>query len=196
MRKAQAFVLIDTSIASENRVLKELVKVEGVDEAYLLRDAHDIILRVRANNIKELQNLVDDQIKTISGIRSAIVLVIKVPYVEDIMAKEVGTVDLDKTVFDAATLMSERELSYLIVVDDKTPVGIVTPDDFVRRVVSKKAPPDTKISDIMSKPLITVEPDDTMQDAAKIMVDHKIGKLPVVKENKLVGLLTVADFAR
>lgn len=48
----------------------------------------------------------------------------------------------------------------------------------------------------MSKPLITVEPDDTMQDATRIMVDHKIGKLHVVKENKLVGLLTVADFAR
>jgi DNA-binding Lrp family transcriptional regulator len=91
MRKAQAFVLLDTSIASENRVLKELVKVEGVDEAYLLRDVHDIILRVRADNIKELQNLVDDQIKTISGIRSAIVLVIKVPSVEDIIAKEVGS---------------------------------------------------------------------------------------------------------
>lgn len=82
MRKAQAFVLLDTSIASENRVLRELVKeVEGVDEAYILRDVHDIILRVRANNIKELQNLVDNQIKTISEIRSAIVLVIKVPSV-------------------------------------------------------------------------------------------------------------------
>jgi CBS domain-containing protein len=113
-----------------------------------------------------------------------------------IMAKEVGTVALDKSVFDAAALMSERELSYLIVVDGKTPVGIVTPDDFVRRVVSKKVPPDTKISDIMLKLLITVEHDDTMQDAARIMVGHKIEKLPVVKENKLVGLLTVADFAR
>jgi CBS domain-containing protein len=195
MRNAQAFVLLDTSFGSRDKVLRELEKVEGIDEAHLLRDAHDIILRVRANNIKESQNLVDGQIKTISGIRSAIVLVIKVEYVEDIMAKEVITVDLDKTVLDAAVLMSERKLGYLIVVDGKTPVGIVTPNDFVGRVMAKKTQLDTKISEIMSKPLIIVEPDDTMQDAARIMVNHKIGKLPVIKENKLVGLLTIDDFA-
>jgi hypothetical protein len=71
-------------------VLRKLVKVEGVDEAYLLRDAHDIILRVRANNIRVRESC-GRQIKTIRGIRSAVVLVIKVPSVEGIIAKEVGS---------------------------------------------------------------------------------------------------------
>jgi hypothetical protein len=78
MKKAQAYVLLDVSIASENRVLAELIKVEGLDEAYLLRDVHDMILLAGADNTKELLSLVNGKIKAISGIRSAIVLVIKV----------------------------------------------------------------------------------------------------------------------
>ena len=118
------------------------------------------------------------------------------PSVKDLMTKNVITIDLNKTVFDAAVLMSEKEIACLVVIDDKTPIGIVTERDFVRRVVSKKLQLDAKISEIMSKPLITVDPDSSIRDAARLMINNKIRRLPVVKENKLVGILVASDFAR
>lgn len=118
------------------------------------------------------------------------------PSVKDLMTKNGITIDLNKTVFDAAVLMSEKEIACLVIMDDKTPIGIVTERDFVRRVVSKKTPLDTKISEIMSKPIITVDPDSSLRDAARLMINSKIRRLPVVKENKLVGILVVSDFAQ
>ena len=118
------------------------------------------------------------------------------PSVKDLMIKNVITVDLDKTVFDAAVLMSENEIACLVVMDDETPIGIVTERDFVRKVVSKKNPLNTKVSEITSKPLIIVEPDSSLRDAARLMMTNKIRRLPVVKENKLVGILVVSDFAK
>ena len=118
------------------------------------------------------------------------------PSVKDLMTKNGITIDLNKTVFDAAVLMSEKEIACLVIMDDKTPIGIVTERDFIRRVVSKKTPLDTKISEIMSKPIITVDPDSSLRDAARLMINSKIRRLPVVKENKLVGILVVSDFAQ
>ena len=118
------------------------------------------------------------------------------PSVKDLMTKDVVTVDLSKTVFDAAVLMSEKEIACLVVIDDKTLIGIVTERDFVRRVVSKKTPLDAKISEIMSKPLITVDPNSSIRDAARLMINNKIRRLPVVKESNLVGIIVASDFAR
>ena len=118
------------------------------------------------------------------------------PSVKDLMTKEVITIDANKTIFDAAILMSEKEIADLIVVDDKTPIGIVTERDFVRRVASKKIPLNTKVSEIMSKPLITVDTDYSIRDAARLMIENKIRRLPVLKENELVGILVASDFAR
>ena len=116
--------------------------------------------------------------------------------VKDLMTKDITTIDLDKTVFDAAKLMSEKMLGCLVVMDGEGPVGIVTERDFVRKVVTKKLPLDVEISEIMSKPLISIDPDSSIREAAKVMLKNKIRRLPVVKENKLVGIIVVSDFAR
>ena len=118
------------------------------------------------------------------------------PNVSNLMTKNSITIDKNKTVFDAATLMSEETVGCLIVVDGKFPIGIVTERDFVRRVIAKKLSLDTEISEIMSKPLITIESDASIRDAARMMIDNKIRRLPVVKANKLVGIIVAADFAR
>jgi CBS domain-containing protein len=76
------------------------------------------------------------------------------------------------------------------------PVGIVTERDFVRRVVAKKLPLDTKVSEIMSKSLITVDSDASLKEAARLMSSNKIRRLPVVKQNRLVGIVVAADFVR
>ena len=118
------------------------------------------------------------------------------PSVKDIMTKEVANIDSSKTIFDASVLMNEKEIACLVVFDGKTPIGIVTERDFVRRVVAKNTPTAAKISEIMSKPLITVDPDSSLRDAARLMIKNKIRRLPVVKESNLVGIIVASDFAR
>ncbi|MCJ7633611.1 CBS domain-containing protein [Candidatus Bathyarchaeota archaeon] len=72
----------------------------------------------------------------------------------------------------------------------------MTERDFVRRVIAKKLSLDAKISEIMSKPLITIDPDASIREAARVMINHKVRRLPVVKGSKLVGIIVAADFAR
>jgi len=118
------------------------------------------------------------------------------PTVKDLMTKDVITIDLNKTIFDAAVLMSDSEVGCLVLMEGEVPVGILTERDFVRKVLARNLPLDTKISAIMSKPLVTIDPDASLREAARLMIKHKIRRLPVVKENILVGILVVSDFAR
>ena len=118
------------------------------------------------------------------------------PSVKDIMTKDVVSIGVDKSVFDAAVLMSSNLVGCLVIMDGAVPAGIVTERDFVRRVVAKKMPLDTKVSEIMSKSLITVDSDASLKEAARLMSTNQIRRLPVVKQNRLVGIVVAADFVR
>ncbi|HDQ06349.1 MAG TPA: CBS domain-containing protein [Candidatus Bathyarchaeota archaeon] len=118
------------------------------------------------------------------------------PKVKDVMTTTVITIESNKTVAEATALMAENDVSNLIVMDNDTPIGIVTERDFVRRVLAKDKPSKTKISEIMSTPLKLIDPDAPLKEAARIMVRKRIRKLPVIKDNKLVGIITTNDFAR
>ena len=116
--------------------------------------------------------------------------------VKDIMIKDVVTITVDKTVFEAAELMDSKGIGCLIIVQGETPVGIVTERDFVRRIIAKKLPYDIKVSEIMTKRLVAVDPDVSLKDAARLMSSNKIRRLPVVKQKKLVGIVVASDFIR
>jgi len=116
--------------------------------------------------------------------------------VKDFMTKGVLTIDSQKTVFEAAELMSLKEVGDVVITEAEMPRGIATERDFVRRVVAKRRPLDTKISDIMSTPLITIEPNASLNEAARKMVNNRIRRLPVMEKHKLVGIIVVSDFAR
>ncbi len=116
--------------------------------------------------------------------------------VKDIMTKEVVTIDTNKSVFEAAALMTSKGLGCLVVVIKAYPVGIITERDIVRRIVAKRASPDVKVIDIMTKKLITIDPDTSLKEAARVMSTNKIRRLPVLKNNKLVGIVVASDFVR
>ena len=93
--------------------------------------------------------------------------------------------------------MSQKEVGDLIVVDNEIPIGIVTERDFVRRVIAKgRDASDTPVSYVMSKPLITISPDASINVAARKMTKHGIRRLPVLQDHKLVGIIVVSDFAK
>jgi CBS domain-containing protein len=118
------------------------------------------------------------------------------PTVKDIMTKNVVSIGVNNSVFEASELMSSNHVGCLVIMDGEVPIGIVTERDIVRRVVAKKLPLDTKVSEIMSTSLITVDPDASLKEAARLMSSNKIRRLPVLKQNRLVGIVVAADFVR
>jgi CBS domain-containing protein len=118
------------------------------------------------------------------------------PSVKDIMTKEVVKISVNDDVFAAAELMNSSEIGCLVVVDGENPIGIITERDIVRRVVAKELPLETKVSKVMSKSLITIDPEASLKEASRVMSSHKIRRLPVLKQNKLVGIIVSADFVR
>ena|SRR5450756_1954732 len=118
------------------------------------------------------------------------------PKVKDIMTKKVVSIGVNNSVFEAAELMSSNQVGCLVVMDGEMPMGIVTERDIVRRAAAKKMSLDTKISEIMSNSLIAIDPDASLKEAARLMSSNKIRRLPVLKENRLVGIVVASDFVR
>jgi len=117
--------------------------------------------------------------------------------VEDVMVKEVVTINANASVREAAKIMNHHEIGCLIASSHGKAVGIITERDILKRVVAEaKDPEKTKVKDVMSKPLIVVEPEMDLEEAAKLMFKMKIKKLPVVDSGRLAGLVTLTDLAR
>ena len=102
------------------------------------------------------------------------------------MTENVVSIGLDDSVFEAANLMSSNQVGCLVIVSGEEPIGIVTERDIVRRVVAKKLSLETKISEVMSKSLITIGPDASLKEAARVMSSNKIRRLPVLKQKKII----------
>jgi CBS domain-containing protein len=113
---------------------------------------------------------------------------------EGIMVKNVVTVKANVTVKRAVEVMNKHEIGCLVVVNSGKPVGIVTERDMLKRIIHKlREPEKTRVIDIMSKPLIAAAPKMSAGEAAKLMFERKIKKLPVVEDGRLVGLVTLTD---
>lgn len=114
--------------------------------------------------------------------------------VKEIMNTDVKTVSPDSSVQKAAEEMSKYHVGCLIVVEDSRLVGIVTERDIMRDVVAKAFDAkETKVRDVMTKEVIMVDPERDVEDAAEIMVEKKIKKLPVIHKDKVIGIVTAMD---
>ncbi len=117
--------------------------------------------------------------------------------VKDVMTRNVLVVPPDTTVSDAAKLMASENRGSIVVMDGTSPVAIVTESDLFKKVVAKDLEPkEVRVRDVMSSPLISIDPEQPLRNAAKLMVEKEIRRLPVVESNRLVGILTAADLAR
>jgi CBS domain-containing protein len=123
-------------------------------------------------------------------------LTIIMPKVKDIMTKDVVSICVGNSVFEAAELMGASQVGCLVVMDREVPIGIITERDMVRRVLAKKLSLETKVSEIMSKSLVTVNPDTSLKEAARLMSENRIRRLPVLKQDRLVGIVVASDFVR
>ena len=116
--------------------------------------------------------------------------------VRDIMTRNIASVNPVTTVTEAARLMEQYNVGSIPVCDKNRLVGIVTDRDIVvRNVACGKDPADTPIRDVMSAGVTTVTPDTEIADVAKVMGTRRIRRLPVVENNRLVGMLALGDVA-
>jgi len=109
--------------------------------------------------------------------------------VKEIMTKDPITIDIKSDVKEATRLLSYHNIGRLLVVKDKSLVGIVTDGDLM--IEHER---ETPIKDFMSENLILINKNQTIKEAAQIMAEHQISGLPVVNDKKnLVGIITVED---
>ncbi|MEW9050341.1 MAG: CBS domain-containing protein [Neobacillus sp.] len=115
--------------------------------------------------------------------------------IRDIMTESVESCTLLDNVYEVAVKMKELNVGAIPIVDENKLVGMITDRDIVVRGVAEKHPGSTKVEDIMSSKLVTISPDATTQEAAKMMAEHQIRRLPVVEGDNIVGIVSLGDFA-
>jgi CBS domain-containing protein len=111
--------------------------------------------------------------------------------------KEIFTISPNTTVYHALELMVEKNVSALLVMEDDKLAGIFTERDYARKVALKgKSSKDTLIGDIMTRDLITVSPESTIDECMGLMTGKYIRHLPVVADDKLAGIISIGDVVR
>jgi CBS domain-containing protein len=117
--------------------------------------------------------------------------------VRDLMVKDVISLEAYATAYQAVKLMNENKIGCLVVLRNGEAVGIVTERDLLERVLEKcKNPKDTYVFEVMTSHIITGNPEMEIPEAARVMFENKVKKLPLVEGNKLVGIVTLTDIAR
>jgi len=116
--------------------------------------------------------------------------------VRDAMTADPRSIGKSVSVVEAARLMREQDIGSLPITDDEQLVGMITDRDITMRVVAEAADPNaTSVEDVYSRDLISVEPDNDLEEALGLMARHQVRRLPVVEDGRLVGIVAQADIA-
>ena len=103
----------------------------------------------------------------------------------------------DQTVFEALRLMAEKNVGALLVLEGRRPVGIFSERDYARKLVLKgKFSQETQVREVMTEKLITVRPDETIEQCMTLMTDRHIRHLPVMDGDELLGIISIGDVVR
>jgi CBS domain-containing protein len=117
--------------------------------------------------------------------------------VQDIMTKDVIAVDENVSALEAAKIMTEKGISSLIIEKDHAPIGIISERDFVKKICAKDMMPSSiKVASMMSKLQTFATPDTSVEVAVQRMVNHRIRRLPIISDGRVVGIITVTDLAK
>jgi CBS domain-containing protein len=118
--------------------------------------------------------------------------------IREVMTSNPCTIDADKPVSYAAKMMRDEDVGLAPVVEGDRLVGTLTDRDIAIRVVAESRDPEsTKVKDVASKDVVTVDPEQDLDEALRLMAEHQVRRLPVVEEDgRVVGVVAQADVAR
>jgi CBS domain-containing protein len=116
--------------------------------------------------------------------------------VRDAMTEDPRSIGASASVVEAARLMRDGHIGSLPITDNEQLVGMITDRDIATRVVAEAADPQTtSVEDVYSRDLISVGPDEDLEEALQLMARHQVRRLPVVENGRLVGIVAQADIA-
>jgi CBS domain-containing protein len=116
--------------------------------------------------------------------------------VSEVMSADVQTISPDATIEEAAQEMRDGDFGLVPVVEDEQLIGVITDRDIAVRAVAEGKDPGTPVREVMSEGVVWLNEDDSIEDAARIMSENQIRRLPVVDaEQHLVGIVSLGDFA-
>lgn len=119
------------------------------------------------------------------------------PRVSDYMSSEVRSIAVDATLKEAGRLLQKMKVGSLLVDDDRRYIGIITDTDLSRKAVARGLDPSTTpVKACMSRPILTIEDDEPLSKAVKMMKEHGVRRLAVTEDETIIGILSVSDVLR
>jgi CBS domain-containing protein len=110
---------------------------------------------------------------------------------------EIFSVSPEATVFDAVSLLSEKNIGAVLVMDGGKLVGLLSERDYTRKVMLRgKRSRETTVAEIMSTDLKTVQPRDAVEDCLRLMTDKRVRHLPVLDGDKVIGVISIGDLVK
>jgi CBS domain-containing protein len=110
---------------------------------------------------------------------------------------EVWTITPDASVYEALRLMADKNVGALLVLEGGELVGVISERDYARKVVLKgRSSRDTSVRDIMTADVVSVRPDQTVEECMALMTDRRIRHLPVVADRRLIGVISIGDVVK
>ncbi|MFD2670220.1 CBS domain-containing protein [Marinicrinis sediminis] len=113
----------------------------------------------------------------------------------DIMSEDCVTVNLQDNVYEAAVKMKQHDIGFVPVVDGKRMLGVITDRDLVVRGYAEKRSGSCQVEEVMSTHITCASPDTTIDEAASMMAQQQIRRLPVCENNELCGVVAIGDLA-
>src|SRR5262245_15547738 len=107
---------------------------------------------------------------------------------------QVWSIDPDATVFEAIQMMADKNIGSLLVMSAERLVGLISERDYTRKVAIKgRSSRETKVREILSSPVISITPSQTVEDCMRLMTEHRVRHLPVLADEKVVGVVSIGD---
>jgi CBS domain-containing protein len=116
--------------------------------------------------------------------------------IDKIMNNSIVSVDSSVSATDAAKMMEDTDVGAVIVLENGSPIGIVTDRDFAIKITAHSYPIDTPVRRIMSSPLISIDSSSDLWTASDLMSSRNVRKLPVIDDDKVVGIITSSDIVK
>jgi CBS domain-containing protein len=115
--------------------------------------------------------------------------------VRDIMSTDIVSVSPKDNIFQVATLMRDHDVGLLPVVENDRLIGVISDRDIVIRCIAEKRPNSCSIKEVMSDHLVVGNPEMSIDEVAELMADEQVRRLPIVENNRLVGMVSIKDLA-